>query len=58
MESILKAIKKQNIPINPAVVISNRPNARGLIIAKRLGVQTEIIDSKDFKGKRLSLIHI
>ena len=53
MESILKAIKKQNIPINPAVVISNRPNARGLIIAKRLGVQTEIIDSKDFKGKRL-----
>ena len=53
MESILKAIKKQKIPINPAVVISNRPNARGLIIAKRLGVQTEIIDSKDFKGKRL-----
>ena len=53
MESILKAIKKQNIPINPAVVISNRPNARGLIIVKRLGVQTEIIDSKDFKGKRL-----
>ena len=53
MESILKAIKKQKIPINPAVVISNRPNARGLIIAKRLGVQTEVIDSRDFKGKRL-----
>ena len=53
MESILKTIKKQKIPINPAVVISNRPNARGLVIAKRLGVQTEIIDSRDFKGKRL-----
>ena len=53
MESILKAIKKQKIPINPAVVISNKPNARGLIIAKRLGIQTEIIDSRDFKGKRL-----
>ena len=53
MESILKAIKKQRIPINPAVIISNRPNARGLTIAKRLGVQTEVIDSRDFKGKRL-----
>ena len=53
MESILKTIKKQKIPINPAVVISNKPNARGLIIAKRLGIQTEIIDSRDFKGKRL-----
>ena len=53
MESILKAIKKQGIPINPAVIISNRPNARGLTIAKRLGVQTEVIDSRDFKGKRL-----
>ena len=53
MESILKAIKKQRIPISPAVVISNRPNARGLEIAKRLGVRTEIIDSRNYKGKRL-----
>tara|TARA_B100000029_G_C17254386_1_gene843998 strand:+ start:99 stop:677 length:579 start_codon:yes stop_codon:yes gene_type:complete len=53
MESILKAIKKQRIPISPAVVISNRPNARGLKIAKRLGVRTEIIDSRNYKGKRL-----
>ncbi|MBT4972781.1 MAG: phosphoribosylglycinamide formyltransferase, partial [Thaumarchaeota archaeon] len=30
MESILKAIKKQKIPINPAVVISNKSNAKGL----------------------------
>jgi len=52
MESILKAIKKQKIPINPAVVISNRPNAKGLAIAKKLGVQTEIIDSVNYKGKR------
>ena len=33
MEAILKAIKKQRIPISPTVVISNRPNARGLKIA-------------------------
>ena len=52
MESILKAIKKKKIPINPAVVISNRPNAKGLQIAKKMGIQTEVIDSSKYKGKR------
>jgi len=52
MESIIKAIKKKKIPINPAVVISNKPNAKGLQIAKKLGIQTEIIDSSKYKGKR------
>ena len=53
MESILKAIKKQKIPINPAVVISNKSNAKGLVIAKKMGVQTAVIDSSKYKGKRL-----
>jgi len=53
MESILKAIKKKKIPINPAVVISNKPDAKGLKIAKKLGVKTEVIASKGFKGSRL-----
>jgi len=53
MESILKAIKKQKIPIKPAVVISNKSNAKGLAIAKKMGVQTVIIDNSKYKGKRL-----
>ena len=53
MESILKAIKKQKIPINPAIVISNKSNAKGLAIAKKMGVQTVVIDSSKYKGKRL-----
>ena len=53
MESILKTIKKQKIPINPAVVISNKSNAKGLAIAKKMGVQTAVIDSSKYKGKRL-----
>ena len=53
MESILKAIKKKKIPINPAVVISNKPNAKGLAIAKKMGVQIEIVDSSKYKVKRL-----
>ena len=52
MESILKAIKKKKIPINPAVVISNKPNAKGLQIAKKMGIETEVIDSSKYKGKR------
>ena len=52
MESILKAIKKKKIPINPAIVISNKQDAKGLKIAEKLGVKIEVVESKDFKGSR------
>ena len=52
MESILKAIKKKKIPINPAIVISNKHDAKGLKIAEKLGIKIEVIESKDFKGNR------
>lgn len=52
MESILKSIKRKKIPINPAIVISNKQDARGLEIAHKLGIKTEVIESKDFKGSR------
>ena len=50
MENILKSIKKNKIPVNPAVVISNKPDAKGLGIAQKLGVKTEIIESSTVKG--------
>ena len=52
MKSILNAIHKQNIPIKPTIVISNKPSAKGLEIARKLGVQTEIVESKGFQGTR------
>jgi len=52
MRAILRAIKKQNIPIEPTVVISNKPSARGLKIARGLDVKTEIVESKGFQGSR------
>jgi len=52
MEAILKAVKRQKIPINPAVVISNNPDAKGLKIAQRMGVKTEVVESKGFDGTR------
>jgi len=52
MKAILEAVKKQKIPIRPTVVISNKSTARGLKIARKLGVQTEIVESKGFQGSR------
>ena len=53
MESILKSIKRKKIPINPAIVISNKSDAKGLKIAQKMGIKTEVIESKNFKGSRL-----
>jgi phosphoribosylglycinamide formyltransferase-1 len=52
MEAILKAVKKQKIPIKPAVVISNNKDATGLKIAQKMGVSTEVVESKGFSGTR------
>ena len=52
MEAILKSIKRKKISINPAIIISNKSDAKGLKIAQRLGIKTEVIESKDFKGNR------
>jgi len=50
MKAILKSIKKNKIPANPAVVISNKADARGLKIAQKLGVKTEVVESQGIKG--------
>jgi len=50
MEYILKSIKKNKIPVTPVIVISSNFNAKGLGIAKKLGVKTEVIESKGIKG--------
>lgn len=50
MENILKSIKKNKIPIKPVLVISNKPDAKGLAIAQKLGVNTEVVESNGLKG--------
>jgi len=50
MENILKAVKKNKIPIKPILVISNKPDAKGLAIAQKLGVKTEVVESNGLKG--------
>ena len=50
MAAILRSIKKEKIPVNPAVVISNKSEARGLKIARKLGVKIEVVESQGIKG--------
>ena len=50
MEAILKSVKRTKLPIKPAIVISNKPDARGLSIAQKLGVKTEVVESQGIKG--------
>src|SRR2546422_2636171 len=50
MEAILKSVKKNKIPIKPAVVISNKSDAKGINIAQKLGVRTEVIESHGIMG--------
>lgn len=50
MEAILKSVKKGKILVKPAVVISSKPDAKGIKVAQRLGVQTEVIDSHGITG--------
>jgi phosphoribosylglycinamide formyltransferase 1 len=50
MEAILRAVKKKKIPVKPAVVISNKPDAKGLKVAQKLGVKTVLVDSTGVKG--------
>lgn len=50
MEAILRAVKKKKIQVKPAVVISNRPDAKGLKVAQKLGVKTATVDSSGLKG--------
>jgi len=52
MESILKAVKREKIPIKPSVVISNKQDAKGLKIAEKFGIAIEIVESKGFTGTR------
>lgn len=50
MEAILRTVKKKKIPVRPAIVISNKPDAKGLKIAQKLGIKTIVIESAGIKG--------
>ena len=53
MASLLRAALSGRICAEPRVVISSREGARGLDVARRMGVSTETVPSAGFAGRRL-----
>ena len=51
MMSIVKAAQDGQLPVSIAAIISNRPDAAGLEFAKQAGINTAIIDHKDFDSR-------
>ena len=51
MEAIIKSSLENRIPANVAIVISDNPQARGIEIARSLGIATKVIERKSFTSK-------
>lgn len=51
MDALIKAAHSPDYPAEIALVISNRPNAKGLELAKENNIQTAIVDHKTFNSR-------
>ncbi|MEM9055730.1 MAG: phosphoribosylglycinamide formyltransferase, partial [Pseudomonadota bacterium] len=52
MEALLSAAQDPDYPAAPALVLSNRPQAKGLETARNQGVETKAIDHRPFGKDR------
>ena len=51
MRALAEAAKAHNYPAEISLVISNRPQAAGLKVARTLGIETLAIDHKDYPSR-------
>ena len=52
MEKLVREMAAPDHPAEPAIVISNNPDAGGLAKAQALGVPVKVIDHRPFQGDR------
>jgi phosphoribosylglycinamide formyltransferase-1 len=57
MTALIDAAKAPDYPADIALVLSNRPDAGGLVTAQREGIKTAIIDHKSFGKDREAFEH-
>ncbi len=51
MQALIRAAQDPNYPAEIAIVISNRPDAKGLDFARKQGIATEVIDHRSFRSR-------
>jgi len=51
MMSIVNAVNDDSLDVNVAAIISNRPDAAGLEFAQQQGIQSLVVDHKDFDSR-------
>ncbi len=51
MVSLVQAMQRGDIPAEPVVVISNKPDAAGLDKAREMGVPVEVVDQKQVRPR-------
>ena len=51
MTALMKAAKAKNYPAEIVFVLSNRPEAQGLELAKAEGIPTAVVDHKTFSSR-------
>jgi len=51
LQAIINATEENELPVDIRVVISNRPDAKGLQRANRAGLRTEVIDHTQFDSR-------
>lgn len=52
MMSLVKSMEDADHPAQPVLVLSSRPDAGGLATAAALGIKTEVVDHRPYKGDR------
>jgi phosphoribosylglycinamide formyltransferase-1 len=51
LQAIIDASEKGEIPCRVGMVISNKPDAYGLVRARNHGIPTEVVSHRDFSGR-------
>ena len=57
MAALIEAAKAKDYPAEIVLVVSNRPEAGGLLVARAAGIATETVDHTKFSGDRNRFEH-